>query len=283
MLFSSLIVINCFVTTPSRKDVTSVFTNFVKQRNSIDCINSFDVSQATPLYDEEGCLNAYYIEVNRSSYYIVDSQSMTPLEYNLNSVGPYSSQNNNLCIYCGPMQYGVINQESLTFTNLFSGETKRLDKPFVINSNTSMSIDKSKIATNAITPMATSLTENLIDNYKIINDLKDFTRYDGTGKEYNNNGVCGYVAAAIALYYSKYQFNSNLLASKYIEYVNGQRRFTAELVDKLISIGAENGIGTSTTAFSIKTVMQAYTDLIDVKAGHYAMLLSTPINIMSAL
>lgn len=108
--------------------------------------------------------------------------------------------------------------------------------------------------------------------------LSDFDR-NNESKEYNKEGTCGYLAAAMILYYSKYQFNNGFVNDRYIEYKNNQRRFSSDFHDYLYQIGKDLGKSNTTTAFDISSVMSEYCTRIGIKADHYAMWLSTAANI----
>lgn len=211
------------------------------------------------LYSSDLSLEYYCYEYKDVGYEIIDKQNSTTIEFSPTSVSLYKDLNGPILTYDGPMCYGTI---------------EKCD-----NSIMTTSSEEEELASD-FNPVLTSFTsdyDTLIDNYTILSELSDFTR--DTGGEYNNNDACGYLAAAMILYYSKYQYNSNFVSADYIEYKDGKRRFKASFYDYLVTIGQQIGKSNLTTAFDIKSVMEEYCKRISISANHYAMRFSTVANI----
>lgn len=231
---------------------TNLSNHYSKKGN-----NNFVVKR---LYSTDLTHNYYCYEFNDGGYEIVDSQTKITIEFSHESDSPYKNISGNLLTYDGPMNYGAINQEVNTIS------CDNIIDP-VNESNT-----------NLILSTYNTNYDTYIDNYEILKNLSNFKRNSGND-EFNKDGTCGYLAAAMILYYSKYQFNYNFIDDKYIEYKNNERRFSEDFHDYLVQIGYELGKKETTTAFDIKDLMSEYCNKIGIEANHYAMLLSTVANI----
>ena len=213
------------------------------------------------LYSPDFTQQYYCYEYLPFGYAIVNAETEQKIEFSFTSVSPYLNYSDGYLIYGGPMEYAQIHANGI------------LNAPKNVYSN----LEYVSIQSSPITTMS-SRYDDCIDNYYLIENLKNYVRSDN-GEEYNFDGTCGYVAAAMILFYSKYQYNDKFIDEKYIETVDGNLRFTGEFHDLLVDIGADKNIGHSTTAFDIKAVMEEYCKRIGIKADHFAMPLSTPFNI----
>ena len=226
-------------------------------------INQNKAPYARRLYSSDSSQKYVCYEYSQG-YEIVDCLTNTTIEFSPTSPSPYLGNDDRSYIstYDGPMNYGKVS------TNEFK------KRNFTIQERAD---DLDYNSQNLILNNYSSQYDSVIENYEVLANLSDFVRNDG--KEYNKNGTCGYLAAAMILYYSKYQNNYSFIDDSFIEIKDGKRRFKEEFHDYLVSIGSNLGYSTNTDAFKIKDVMTEYCDRIGIQADHFAMLLSTPMNI----
>lgn len=235
-------------------------TIFLSKNIEINALRKEEYKTKT-LYSSD-FTNKYYCYEYNQGYEIVDASTNNIIEFSPSSISPYINYStNSTLIYNGPMSYG--------FKNIDIKNAKRIK-------NITSNFESSSKIIHPVSNFSYNY-DTEIDNSNILANLNDFTCSDG--KEYNNIGTCGYLSAAMILYYSKYQFNDDFVSNNYIEYKNGNKRFKVELHDELYNIGLSLGKKSSTTAFDIKDVMSEYCKRKGINSNHYAMLLSTVANI----
>ncbi len=237
--------------------LTSLSSN-VSSQNKSGLINNTNVQH---LFSSDFDKKYSCYEYERG-YEIVDDSTGNVIEFSPDAPSPYRNLKSNVLIYDGPMSYDSKN--NLTKDELYDKGKKAA---------------RSNVEVKHVLANFSYNYDTYIDNYQILSELSGFQRNDGTGKPYNKDGTCGYLCAAMILYYSKYQFNNGFVADSYIETYEGKKRFKAEFHDCLVNLGLEIGKKYSTDAFDIKSVMTEYCSRIGIKANHFAMLLSTVANI----
>ncbi len=207
----------------------------------------------------------YCYEYSPVGYCIVDFDTGSKIEFSYESVSPYlNSRSSDELIYDGPMNYDIRQLQT-------NGIKKK------------KAVDYIKINETPLLS-STTITDWLIDDYELLAGLSNFDRENGrNGEQYNKDGTCGYLAAAMILYYSKYKYNNAFISDSYIETVNSKRRFKASFHDYLVEVGKSLKKNYSTTAFDIKAVMEEYCSMINVSANHFSMLLSTYLNIRACI
>ncbi len=171
---------------------------------------------------------------------------------------------NGTYLYGGPMEYDFVPNK--LYVNKVNAINKLADIEKLSQNN----------APRLTLPII-SLTR--IHNYELIENLTDLNRSDNSGNEYNKDGTCGYLAAAIILYHAKYQFNNNFVDDSLIETYNGKRRFKVDLHDELVHIGKKLGKNNDTIASDICDVMKEYCKEKGISANHFWRYLSSAINI----
>lgn len=237
---------------------STIVSSYPNYKNSITHKETYNIKT---LYSSD-FKNKYFCYEYQKGYEIIDSSTNNVIEFSPTSISPYLNYDTQDClIYNGPMSYG---SQKISFS--IKSKVKKEKK-----------LSKTYAQVNHMINNSLANYDTEIENSEILSNLDDFKR--DNGKEYNHLGTCGYLSAAMILYYSKYKFNNNFISNEFIEYKDGKRRFKAELHDKLYNIGLNLGKKNSTTAFDIKDVMNEYCKEINIKADHYAMLLSTIVNI----
>lgn len=234
-------------------------------------INSYVTRKTLFSYDFSKTFYCY--EYDPTGYAIYDVEENKKIEFSFDNVSPYKDLSG-ILFYDGPFSYlyDYIDGNSKTLP-------KEISKKYQNNFEIKIPIEKTPILSKASeAPAGTKPNGTLIDNAELLYKLKNFNR-TGSSYEYNRYGTCGYLAAAMVLYYNKYQYNNNFIADSYIETIDNEKRFTLSFHNLLVNIGSQNNIGNSTTAFDIKTVMEKYCESIGINTDHYAMLLSTMTNI----
>jgi hypothetical protein len=206
------------------------------------------------------------------------------------SVSPYRGVNDRL-IYGGPTYYYRESLKRNTAENLYLHDLIA-DEELALNAETfdafksynqagTIAVQekvareeslKAQYGRGKIMPAGTEYTGGkwkylYINNSSYISGLSNFG--------HNAGGTCGYIAAAITLYYAYRYWNNNFIDPSYIVSGGVSNRLHLDLV----GVGAGLGIGNGTIASDIKAVMQSYCSSRVPQATHYSMLLSTPLNI----
>lgn len=219
------------------------------------------------------------IECSPTGYAIVNYQYGIILEMAVDAVSPYKNFEGEL-IYGGPTYYykevstflntsNIFNLYDLMADELISLDVDQFNEfqtynDAILEKTTEIYEEE----TVAITPSPRSVLEAYIENYQYISQLENFGE--------NIEGTCGYIAAAIVLYYNYMQFDTRFIDSEHLCPEGGIKD---SLHQELRSIGQSLGIGNSTWAADIAAVMEEYTENRVPEATHYYMALSTSLNI----
>ena len=137
----------------------------------------------------------YVLEETNSSGYAIYDDSNTCVEYSQTATSPYKNFSSNL-YYLGPTHYYHKNEG--LFYHTISGETKKFEERLTFTQTSKrLNSFSPKIKKQMYT------NQFYLHNYKCIRDIKYYA--------YNNEGTCGYVAAALALYYCYNEYSTNYI------------------------------------------------------------------------
>lgn len=233
-----------------------------------DSIENFDVKTLYDSEDNQYCL----LEYKDKGYKILNDEKTVVLEESDESFSPYKGINNAVdkkLMYYGPMNYYLLQGNTLCHT--VTNETIPLEQAMP-KIDISRALNNVKKLDNSMSPKVKRLMStnySHVANFEYITGIKNFA--------YNSEGTCGYVAAAICLYYCYRQYNTNFIPENLItyDYSTGEPNgFTKSFHDELVSIGSSLGIPKATDAFSIEKVMKKYASNHSLNYTNFAQILS---------
>lgn len=198
-----------------------------------------------------------------TGYAIFCEKSGTFLETAPESPSPYLNYTNAI-YYGGPQQYFIL--ENNVFTNTITNTqlnannvmalkefSQELDKKLTSSKNNKITnyLNNNSSTYNTATR---SITETFyVDNYSRLRNL--------SACGYVNGGYCGYIAAAMLLYYFDSTGHRNVIPGTNSEYYytsNGKYVLTDKLTEELIDIGEDLGFNPNTTSYAIHRVVKQY-------------------------
>lgn len=222
-------------------------------------INKIDIQKILLGFDgSEYCL----FEYSPTGYAIFDMKSGLFLESTASSYSPYTGYNENI-YYAGPGQYYYFSKNE--YTHLLDNiKLSKADVFALTNNNEEITallrtnIDNQVVNyindTGVTLPPVRASQTYYVSDYNRLMNLK----YCG----YITGGYCGYIAAAMLLYYFDSSGHRDLLPGNNNQFYwtsNGSYVLsTSNVTSPLISIGSSLGYGNSTTSYSIHRVMKKY-------------------------
>ncbi len=224
------------------------------------------------LTDKDG--NVYKLnEFQPVGYSITDENESVVLEYSDEAFSPYFNYSENL-MYYGPMNYYVKEDDHFvhTITNEIISDDRMMPSIDLASIHPKEEkYSKRKGRQNVKRQMYTHTLR--LDNYKYLTDISEFAN--------NTDGTCGYLAAALCLYYCYRQYSTNYIDSDKISYdqygnINGIK---SSLQDELLSIGYDLGYSNATIASDIKNVMDKYASNHNLSFTNFSQLLSNGLRI----
>lgn len=227
--------------------------------HSIETNSSLAISAYKSLQDFDG--NPYLlIECDPVGYLIYHPESTRFVEYAADSPSPFLDIEGEL-LYGGPTQY-YYKQADGSYQNTLDKEqileqeeikelapqSKKIQKELIKQSDTAvLEYTQKKFAPKV---MASKLTTTFyITSYGKLSDLDKCGYMDG--------GVCGYIAAAMMIYYYDVIGHRDVMDDKYYYNYNG-KKLSSALTQHLLQIGKDLGYGTSTTSVAIHYTVKEY-------------------------
>lgn len=199
-----------------------------------------------------------------TGYAIFSEKSGTFLETAPESPSPYLNHTNDL-YYGGPQQYYILQNEvfsnTITNANLNKSDvvalkefSQNLDEMLISSKNTNITNylnNKNSVYSTG----SRGITETFyVDNYSRLKNLSDCGYVDG--------GYCGYISAAMLLYYFDATGHRNVIPGTNSDYyyTNSNNKYVLKdnLTEELIDIGVDLGFSPSTTSYAIHRVVKQY-------------------------
>lgn len=221
----------------------SIFVIFQNQTIYAEDINEYGdinisvlTNSATPLYNNENEIIAYYYELSNGGYVIVNADGSDFIEYSLEE-SKINLVNGKKYYYSDVLSlYEKI--DSTTAENCITGETTEVDDiEFSIKESGK---NNKEGATKLATDLLPSFSEGVYEEKKL--------KHDTMAYNYNPDGRCGAVAVAILLRYFNDYVNSYYIRSSH-ETSDGK---------KLINYLVDNYLGTGTTYNELKKGLNSY-------------------------
>lgn len=218
--------------------------------------------------------NTYTLtECEPTGYMIFHDESGTFVESSIKSISPYIGLDDSL-YYFGPGEYYQKVDNELKHTVLDKNISLEYSDELKENSNEINDIlllNKDDNIVNYINGTENEIPLNSNIKYIVsstktykgmtcVKGYKFFTLLQSCG--YNNDGTCGYIAAAMLLSYYKRYYGGDIVDSKYLT-CKAQNDDFAYSIDNglhelLVDYGQKLGFGNSTDSGKIKDVINAY-------------------------
>lgn len=226
---------------------------------SIETNESLVISAYKSLKDFNG--NPYLlIECDPIGYLIYHPESARFAEYAADSPSPFLGIEGDL-LYGGPTQYyykkadgsyqNTLEQERVLASDeiqALAPQSENIQKEMVKQSDSAaLEYTQKKFAPKVMASRST--TTFYITSYGKLSNL------DKCG--YMSGGVCGYIAAAMMLYYYDVTGHRDVMDDKYYYNFNG-KKLSAALTQYLLQIGKDLGYGNNTTSVAIHYTVKEY-------------------------
>lgn len=219
-------------TPPAEYSVPEYLSEFIANRNE-----DASISQVVPMYDAEDTIIAWLYVLNPVGYVVEDASHEIVVEFSFSSSFDYTE--GDTLYYGGPTQF--YQEDSGTFYNIKSNATVS-DSEVTERSSTFAATTASLIESADSTPSPLAHTPP----YSL--DADEFQLYD-----YNPDGRCGSVAAAILLAYYNDNGYSGLVSSTHY---NSDKKFTDYLKPHIESLDDEQGSTTSDLVSGLNWYLQ---------------------------
>ena len=222
------------------------------------------------LYDSDDNRYCLY-EYKDKGYKILNEAETVVLEESDDDVSPYygvDANNHSHLMYYGPMNYYVSDNVTLKHTITDEKIPASVSMPKIDISKALMNVKTISRTNNRKVKKISSYNSFYVENSQYLSLIENF--------DYNREGTCGYLAAALSLYYCYRQHNASFISEdKITRDANGNPNgFTKSLHDELVSIGQSLGVAKATDAFGIEKVMKKYATNHSLNYSNYAQFLS---------
>lgn len=264
-LIFSMTILSTEATTDTKNTVvvsTQKLLEIAQARmDELTTAGSLVVENCKKISDFDG--NYYFVfEYKPIGYAIFSPKSGAFLETAPESPSPYLNCESNL-YYGGPQQYYTL--ENNTFSNTITNSVLTKDdidtlKDYSRDLDDMLMSSKNTANINYINGKNTTYNSNrgvsgtyYVNNYARIKNLSSCGYVDG--------GYCGYIAAAMLLYYFDSTGHRDVIPgtnSNYYYTSNNKYVLTPKLTNELINIGADLGFKPSTTSYAIHRVVKKY-------------------------
>lgn len=217
-------------------------------------MKSQDAITTKILSDDSGSLFILK-EKGDKGYSISDKETGLILESSDHCVSPYYGRSGDLKYY-GPFNY--FSNENNNFEHTIT--KNRFSHLPNSNLDIKATISKAGKKIDSNLPLAVSANDETITRLSNYESLINIGFFDYNKEEYGLEGTCGYVAAALCIWYIFINYDLNFIYP-HENYIHGFFGYTLEFFQYLIEIGASMNIGRSTIARDVASILMKYGEL----------------------
>lgn len=214
--------------------VPDYLCDFIENRNP-----DATISQIVPMYDTEQNVVAWLYILSPSGYVITDSSKEIVVEFSFSKIFEYNGE---VLYFAGPTQYFTKTDSSY---RSIESELTITEEELETKTNTFSSLTEEMITTQN---MPISMYSEVATASAAAMDKDEFPLYD-----YNEDGRCGSVAAAILLAYYNNNGYSGLVSDTYY---NNDVLFTNYLYNHIEGLDSTSGSSTSDLVSGLNWYLQ---------------------------